>query len=872
MGIAKDIAITIAVKDLATSALKNIEKQFKSLPDGLRNGLAGVGGVVTGLTTVIGGIATGLATATKAAVEYGVAVQTIRRSTGASAEEVSKLYAIMRYGGVETEQAENMMGKFGKSISMAKDEMIKAQSEGKQSNDIFSRLGMTLQDISGKNLTEVYELVAKKISGMTDAADKDRAAIELFGKSGMKMMETLGLSGEQIDAITKKAEAMGMVLSDKDAEAAEKLDKTMNSLSGTFKKMWIQIGNELMPQAQEYLGGIKSLAEWTLKLNHATDGLAASLVLIGITAVPAYVGISRIAVQMGLATTATMGWVGALVVLAGALTYAVYKYSEIEDARTQDAEIANEPNRARWSSGSFNARTGFSGSTAVMVNPQSPEARSDIDQLNLEQNALKAWKKKQPKDSALAASLAAQNEISGLIPKYETPKAAGGAKTDDTARQYEAAADKLAGIQDSLTAKLKETTGGFVGDMAKIEEEYSKTIDELNDLSKKGVDTTQAKTLAKGVLTQEEADVEKKRVQSLTDCWLDAKITREQTSGDMIAVATDEYNKTVELLGREKEEVLAKTNDMATAEEVYNSKLAAAVKKRDGDIKTAAQAKKDADQAEIDATLANNINLARIAGQGQEAIDALTMQGLIKRREVLKSELDDTTITDEQKARIRSEYVGTLDSIANISPKDMTLAKQWTTQMDIIKKSLPDYTNDITNAFTQMGQAGATFAGSIITDFSNIGTNFNSFAQSLGQAFVNMLSQMAADFISSKIQSLIAGLFTATGSGTSLINAVAGWFGHDYGGLAAAGEAITVGERGPEVFVPSTSGSIVPANRQSALPPNITIEITNNAAKDVEVSSTQPKVNMDDIVMGIIINSLRYNKGGSKDAMRAALA
>ena len=140
MGIAKDIAITIAVKDLATSALKNIEKQFKSLPDGLRNGLAGVGGVVTGLTTVIGGIATGLATATKAAVEYGVAVQTIRRSTGASAEEVSKLYAIMRYGGVETEQAENMMGKFGKSISMAKDEMIKAQSEGKQSNDIFSRL------------------------------------------------------------------------------------------------------------------------------------------------------------------------------------------------------------------------------------------------------------------------------------------------------------------------------------------------------------------------------------------------------------------------------------------------------------------------------------------------------------------------------------------------------------------------------------------------------------------------------------------------------------------------------------------------------------------------------------------------------------
>ncbi|MGB1388675.1 MAG: hypothetical protein ACPG61_07285 [Paracoccaceae bacterium] len=87
--------------------------------------------------------------------------------------------------------------------------------------------------------------------------------------------------------------------------------------------------------------------------------------------------------------------------------------------------------------------------------------------------------------------------------------------------------------------------------------------------------------------------------------------------------------------------------------------------------------------------------------------------------------------------------------------------------------------------------------------------------EDLGEAFGNIVKKMASDLISSGIQSLIMGLFDgggSTGGGGGFFGLLGGLFGgfKADGGPVSSGKSYIVGERGPELFSPGTSGSITP--------------------------------------------------------------
>jgi hypothetical protein len=78
-----------------------------------------------------------------------------------------------------------------------------------------------------------------------------------------------------------------------------------------------------------------------------------------------------------------------------------------------------------------------------------------------------------------------------------------------------------------------------------------------------------------------------------------------------------------------------------------------------------------------------------------------------------------------------------------------------------------------------------------------------------------------------------------------LINGIADTFGaRAFGGPVGAGKPYLVGERGPELFVPQTAGSINPNVGQSAL--NITMNISATDAASFQASQTQIAASMMD--------------------------
>ena len=82
-------------------------------------------------------------------------------------------------------------------------------------------------------------------------------------------------------------------------------------------------------------------------------------------------------------------------------------------------------------------------------------------------------------------------------------------------------------------------------------------------------------------------------------------------------------------------------------------------------------------------------------------------------------------------------------------------------------------------------------------------------AQSLGDALSNVLKNVQRQLVQMAVQSAVSGI------GGLFSNFLGGIFGANptpkaMGGSVSAGGSFLVGERGPELFVPSKSGSIVP--------------------------------------------------------------
>ena len=79
--------------------------------------------------------------------------------------------------------------------------------------------------------------------------------------------------------------------------------------------------------------------------------------------------------------------------------------------------------------------------------------------------------------------------------------------------------------------------------------------------------------------------------------------------------------------------------------------------------------------------------------------------------------------------------------------------------------------------------------------------------KSLGDAAKDILSDLANSLIKMGVNSILGGVFGGT--------KVGGFLGFANGGRPPVGRASIVGERGPELFVPSTAGTIIPNNKST---------------------------------------------------------
>ena len=241
----KDVQITVKVLDQASANLNKIASTAEGSIGRVQGLLAGAG------------MAAPLAYITKATYGWMAAVNDLEDATGMAGEEASKLLAIGSSVGLSAETMQTSFVKMAKSVSTAQDAMQQAAAAGKESDDIYSRFGITIQDTNGKLLPaeQILKNILEVHRKLPNGIEKTNMEMEIFGKKGAVLNDFLNLSASEVDRLTKKFEKLGLIVGGESSQKWEDLRNKTRELEFGVKGLTVQIGDKLLPALQEKLIG-----------------------------------------------------------------------------------------------------------------------------------------------------------------------------------------------------------------------------------------------------------------------------------------------------------------------------------------------------------------------------------------------------------------------------------------------------------------------------------------------------------------------------------------------------------------------------------------------------------------------------------------
>jgi len=195
----------------------------------------------------------------------------------------------------------------------------------------------------------------------------------------------------------------------------------------------------------------------------------------------------------------------------------------------------------------------------------------------------------------------------------------------------------------------------------------------------------------------------------------------------------------------------------------------------------------------------------------------------------LKEQLD---LLERQRAVIKGEA-------AEGPGQGPTNREQLQTAIAGVKGELNALINPVNQIVSAADAIGIAFADSfkgIISGAMTAQEALASFFQNLADYFLDMAAQIIAKWIQMTILNSVLQLFPGGGGGGASGNAVAQFNASALqyranGGPVSAGSPYVVGERGPELFVPGRSGTIVPNNKMGMGDANIVVNVDASGSK-----------------------------------------
>ena len=181
--------------------LQGLQKQAQSLTGSLK-GMAGALGISVGVSAGI----TALKSFVTSTIELNDALANTANKTGMTVEELSALQYAAKQADVEFGTLSAALVKFNRGIA-------EANTGNKSAASAFTQLGISLSTVKALKPDELFLLAAQRISELGSEAERTKAEVDLFGRSGAELDPLFTGGAEGINRAKEAAKQLGAVIS-----------------------------------------------------------------------------------------------------------------------------------------------------------------------------------------------------------------------------------------------------------------------------------------------------------------------------------------------------------------------------------------------------------------------------------------------------------------------------------------------------------------------------------------------------------------------------------------------------------------------------------------------------------------------------------
>lgn len=342
MGLSQGIRAGAAYVELYTKdshfvkGLQAAEQKLKAFGDGI----TAVGKRLAGLGA---SVATPMLATTSVFATMGDTLAKLSARTGVSVESLSELGYAADQSGADLETLEAALRRMQKQV-------VDAAGGSTSATESFARLGISVGELARLSPEGQFKLIADRLSQIENPTLKAALAMEMFGKSGTRLLPMIADGTQGIEQLQAQARQLGLTISSEDAKAAEVFGDTLDDLWKVLKSTAFAIGSALAPllvdaakamirivvSVTDWIKQNKDLVAWVFKIAAAATAGGVALIALGtaisgtgaalgvIAAVATGIG-SAIA-MLGSAVAAILSPLGlviaGVVALAGYLVYA----------------------------------------------------------------------------------------------------------------------------------------------------------------------------------------------------------------------------------------------------------------------------------------------------------------------------------------------------------------------------------------------------------------------------------------------------------------------------------------------------------------------------------------------------------------------
>ena len=218
------------------SAIDKTQRAFGAV----RSGLKRVSGSILNVRTALGGLA-----AAAGIKMFATQIDDLAKASsrlGITVNELQSLQFAASQTGASSEELEKGLTRFSRSIS-------EASSGIGTGLRAFEALGVTVTDAAG-NLRPTNELlneVSDRLATIESPADRVRIAFDLFGRSGVNLVNTLQNGSGELTKLRGEFNAVTMELTGPQAKAVEEANDRFDKLGRILGSIGQQITSVLLP-------------------------------------------------------------------------------------------------------------------------------------------------------------------------------------------------------------------------------------------------------------------------------------------------------------------------------------------------------------------------------------------------------------------------------------------------------------------------------------------------------------------------------------------------------------------------------------------------------------------------------------------------